>query len=64
MGVTIGLEVHHQSKLYPHDTTPLRNDVPGKIGDKGDVVGAEVVHPKHLVKIRAREGRDLAAGTD
>ncbi len=47
-----------------HDATPHRNDVLGKIRDKGDVAGAEVVHPKHLVKIRARKGGDLAAGTD
>jgi hypothetical protein len=36
----------------------------GKIIDKGDVAGAEVVHPKHLIKIRAHKGGDPATGTD
>ncbi len=47
-----------------HNTTPHRNDVPGKSGNKGDLVGVEVVRPKHIIKIRTRKGRDLAAGTD
>jgi hypothetical protein len=51
-GAMIGLGPHHQSAR--HDATPYRNDVPGKIGDKGDVAGAEVVRPKNLVKIQAR----------
>jgi hypothetical protein len=47
-----------------HDATPNRNDVPGKIADKGDVAGAEVVCREHLIEIQAREGGNLAAGTE
>jgi hypothetical protein len=47
-----------------HDAATHRDDVPGKIGNKQDVACAEMVGPNKTVKIRAREGKDLAPCTD
>ncbi len=52
-----------QDKLV-HDAATHRDDVPGKISNKQDVACVEMVGPNKTIKIRAREGKDLAPCTD
>ncbi len=44
--------------------TPHRNEVKGKIGNKEDVAGADLVCSKHHVKVQTHKGIDRVASTD
>jgi hypothetical protein len=47
-----------------HDVMPHWNEVTRKIGNKGDVMVAEVLHFKHCIQIWTCKGRDVAVSTD
>ncbi len=43
------------------DPTSQLNDIPREVGNKGDVVHAQKIHPKERFKVRTQEGDNIAA---